>query len=615
MSAIESAYIEFHSTMDFPIRLNDFEQDDYFAILRMKMAKTPIIQTPLFLLFSIDKTASMDEFVDPFSKKTKFDYLKQAFRNILYFLLESKATIFIKVHSFDIEVDITIKHTNLTSENIEGICLRIEELIAQGSTDMGLALSYAEICLTNYQEQNPTHRIVHIFMTDGQAVTGITDFELLSDYVNTNYFNLFFGIGNQHNAYLLRKFSQKKNTEYRFIDRIENMGLIFGETIHRILYPAIEMVKCVIENGGLYNWKTDTWTDTIEDISFMSETEKVFHIRSKSPNFVCVHIFGIDCSLSSPPPSPPHQSSPHSSTISLDEHFVNVTDNHYESVFLKTVYPLPMSNLLYSKTDLTNYLFRQKIQELLFWVSETMIGGDSENGSPPLSTYYSKIYNQRMKVQTDKCKRELKRMFGMLRRYMREHNLLEDSFYLLLCDDIYVTYNTIDTRYGYMYIVSRQTSQGSQQSYITAASPPTSPHDNGYHRVETSQSAENSNGVPLKRQTTEHMMSQWMIPIENDSDNSTFLCPTSLYGDDMEYIEENTNRIGLTLDNPLDMKERGGEWFQFDNYDDIDDIEMKEYIPLEKNTSCYATSSCIRTMNTISEEYYEWSAKHSIIEK
>jgi hypothetical protein len=55
-----------------------------------------------------------------------------------------------------------------------------------------------------------------------------------------------------------------------------------------------------------------------------------------------------------------------------------------------------------------------------------------------------------------------------MKKYMVNNNLDDDKILKSLCDDIYVCYRTFDTRYGAMYVTSRQTSQGSQRCYTVS---------------------------------------------------------------------------------------------------------------------------------------------------
>ena len=46
---------------------------------------------------------------------------------------------------------------------------------------------------------------------------------------------------------------------------------------------------------------------------------------------------------------------------------------------------------------------------------------------------------------------------------MDDNNLNDDKFMKNLCDDIYISYESIGTKFANMFINSRQTSQGKQR--------------------------------------------------------------------------------------------------------------------------------------------------------
>jgi len=440
--AIESAYIEIHpdrvESSQFPFEISGCNPaQEHFAILHIQMAKPTFHRSvPIFILFSIDKTASM-EIMSCETTFSKMEYVKHTFCNILQFLVEQTAPIILRVHAFHTEVEIVLDTLRLTRENIAEIIARIYAIAPNGLTDMGAALSAANTELVKYRHANPTHKIVHLFMTDGNPNQGSLTPLSLSQHVDESFTNLFFGFGEDHNAYLLQLFSQKKNAEYHFVDKMENIGLVMGETLHSILFPAIDSAHIRIHHGRLYNWRTNEWTDSLYESVFVGESAKQYSVLTAEPNQVFVEIYGID---------------------RTDGYLV---DYLHPSYLLETVYPLPVlcdfSILTTSQDETRNillkYAFRQHVQATMYHVIQANEYTDEE---PVLYSSFSQSHIQ-------KCKTVLKKLFVTLNHVP---NAKDDSFMRMLMDDVYVTYIHLEKRNAYMFAVSRQMSQGCQRSYM-----------------------------------------------------------------------------------------------------------------------------------------------------
>ena len=75
--------IELHE-VDYPIQV--LPEGRKFGVLTVKVNKSPITEQPILFVFSIDRTVSMDEFGGDTRGKSKLDYVKQTFANIMRFL-------------------------------------------------------------------------------------------------------------------------------------------------------------------------------------------------------------------------------------------------------------------------------------------------------------------------------------------------------------------------------------------------------------------------------------------------------------------------------------------------------------------------------------------------
>jgi hypothetical protein len=292
-SIIENAYFEFHSSAVLPIsNIVNENENEKFGIISLKIKKTNIINTPTLFLFTIDTTGSMDE--PAYKNITKLQVVKQTFRSMMNYLSKLETQVFVRVHSFNETVNNVIDNILISQDNVNEIISKIDALYSDRSTNIGEALKQANDTMKQYSIENPEHQVVHIFMTDGQPTSGITNTDELVKIVDTKFTNNFVGFGFDHNALLLQKLSDLENSEYLFVDNMENTTLIYGEIIHRYLYSAIKNAEFVIENGVIYNWKTNTWDSKLIEPIIVSEIEKYYHIKTTNIADINIKLYGVN---------------------------------------------------------------------------------------------------------------------------------------------------------------------------------------------------------------------------------------------------------------------------------------------------------------------------------
>ena len=438
VSVIENSFCQIHSHTD-GLDLDVLNEGEQFGILSMKMKKTKITERPTMILFSIDNTASMEE--KAYRNTTKLEIAIKTLKNIMTYLSTIDAPVYIQLYTFNLEVRSVIDTILVNKSNVEELINKIEKIAANNSTDIGYALKCANENMTKYHKTNPTHQIIHIFMTDGEPTSGECNAEKLSTMVNNDFPNIFVGFGEYHNVNLLKKLSDKDNGDYQFVDNMENTSLIYGETIHRYLYPALQNVEITIENGFIYNWKTNSWATKLYEPVIIGEIEKIYHIKTRTPyDFIC-DVYGIVCSLLA-------------NDIENQQTITNELQ-HLESI---SVLPalIDINTNKIEETNLAKYLYRQKTQELLYKAKESKNKDDN------------KI-----------VKLEMNAFFKNMREYVKTNNLVDDKFMKNLCDDICITYRTIGTHLGAMYNISRLTTQSRQQTY--SATPKSSNSRNSSH--------------------------------------------------------------------------------------------------------------------------------------
>jgi hypothetical protein len=502
---------------------------------------------------------------------SKMDHVVQTFVNMMSYLSKLDTEIYIQVNSFNTVVNVTIPRVKVTQDNVNDIIDTIKKLRPDGSTDIGMALETANTVLSTYKNDHSEHQIGHIFMTDGEACSGITSIEQLVQIVNEDFYNSFVGFGLQHNVDLLNKCGAKKNAEYQFVDNMENTALIYGETIHKFIYPAIRNVEFCVEGGSIYDWSTNEWTSSIKEPIVISEIEKIYHIRTRDPENVTVSISGEQCS---------------------NELTDNADDFNCEYRLLDVACSIPDlidgdTNLPYFNEDLTKYAFRQKVQELLF---EAKQGIDSRSRQ----VQYKKVLNE---------------AFKMIRKYMRINNLKEDGLLKMLCDDISVVYRTFDRQHGVMYASARCNSQGRQRTYNTNE---THESDNIPACPEPPFQRQNALGRTYSAPCPPPVLRRTKTNSFRDVDE--FLRDNN--ADDISSLGNRTPEISLEIEEDqineatfISYNECGftprSETTVFRNLfgDDIDYLpedQLETYIPESSNTTCFATPGVVDTMRSMS---------------
>lgn len=417
---IDNSELLIHSTdSEFPVEAFDTGDSSHFGIIKIKMKHVKVTQQPLFLLFTIDRTYSMEE--SDIKMISKMNQVKQTFKNVIHYLSNQDLTVYICVNVFNETVDTLIDVVLINNDNISNLIQKIDELSPDGLTNIGDALISATQILNTYSAENPTHQIGHIFMTDGEPTIGIRNGNELSNYVNYTYTNTFIGYGVDHNACLLRELCEHNNADYLFVDKTENTSFVYGEAIHKFLYPAIKNVTIQIDNGYIYNWRSNKWVTELNENVFVGEIEKIYNIKTADYEHVNVTIWGK-------------------------------YGTHFEKYgVIDRLYPLPplitpSGDIIPSVIDLTNHIFRQKVMELLFYAKKNL------------------HHKNELSIKS-----KIKELFKQLKRFIQDNDYENDAFMKTLCDDLSIVYNTIGGEYGNTYAISRHSAQCGQQSYNTSS--------------------------------------------------------------------------------------------------------------------------------------------------
>jgi hypothetical protein len=262
------------------------------------------------------------------------------------------------------------------------------------------------------QPDNYLGERIFLMFTDGQSNVGITtdkkELKKIADKISEKTTIVTVGCGLDHDYELLSSIADRKNSSYKFIGKLEEAALACGEILDKILNKILKNVTIIVQNGQIYNWKTNEWTDRIETDNIVAECDKTYNIRSSTPDEFRVTI--------------------NATTVETDEQFeFSIIDKNMNQ-------------------DLRKDKYRQRTLELLYEVN-----------------VYNKNDNYDQTHEKNKeFKNKLKELLKEMKIFMDDNQLRDDLFMKMLCDDIFVSHNTFGTAHGRMYTASRQTSQATQ---------------------------------------------------------------------------------------------------------------------------------------------------------
>ena len=410
--------------------------DDYkFGIVNIQMTKNHIKQynSHIHFVFSVDCSGSMTDVCD--DNRNKMHHIKYTLENMIrVFSEKTNYTISVHINTFETNVHNVITNTVVNKDTMGTIIDEIQNIFPREMTNIEAALKTAKQDISSYQlEKNTT--IVHILLTDGSPTVGSTDSSFLKAMVSSDYPNIFIGYGKNHDAHFMSELASNPKDVYLFVDELEKAGLVYGEIIHNIFYKLIENTAIHTKECEIYNYKTNTWETTLYVGELVSEMEKTFHIRSKTPIESSVHING------------------------------SVDLNNQEQIFL-----LPTS----FEENLTKYIFRQKTQELLyetklFSIRSSKLSSKNNRLFHKRNHFFDreeqKISKQETITKESNIKTKLYEHFQVMIKYVKEHKLENDKFLKMLCDDMIINYEMIGKEELGLYSCARQTSQGRQTSY------------------------------------------------------------------------------------------------------------------------------------------------------
>ena len=418
----------------FKVHSKDFN----FGILKCELEESDISEQTIHIVANCDRSGSMwDSCQDG---KTKMEHLQHTLRNLKdYFLsLPENVKGNLTLIGFDNKTDILCENLPLNEENQDKIDAVINKLKPRGMTNIEGALKCAEEISKKYKEENPEDRILHILLTDGDITQGASAPSTLHKYLNPEVTNAFMGYGSEHNEHLLIELAKIKRGEYYFIESLENAGMVYGEVLHGVLYEALKNLEITVEDGEIYNYKTNLWEKNLTIESLPSGVTKTYHIREPWGKMEEIEL------------NPDDDESNSQDKICLLSESISFQIKYklFEQENTYTDFNIPIS---YPKDDTKNleverYLYRQLTLEHLYKTQLTIINNASH-------------------ITSEQQKTHLKLFLQEMKDYMKEQDLEQNQFMKTLCDDIYVAIQSLNSSLGHMYLCARTDSQGKQKAY------------------------------------------------------------------------------------------------------------------------------------------------------
>ena len=251
-----------------------------FGILKLFVNPSPITNRHVEFDFYIDNSGSMDDMCS--DNKTKLQHMKFLLKSIIRYLKKHNITATISLHSFDDNLIEIISSEALSENTIESFIARIDEIEPNGGTNIAEVLHRA--ASKSVFSSSDIERFMFLF-TDGQANVGstINRIELVKiskEIKDTTIVTV--GCGLQHDYKLLTQISSGNNNIYKFIGKLEESGLACGEILDKLLNKVLKNVVISVQNGEIYDWKTNLWVETTCVENIVAECNKTFHIRSST---------------------------------------------------------------------------------------------------------------------------------------------------------------------------------------------------------------------------------------------------------------------------------------------------------------------------------------------
>jgi hypothetical protein len=424
--------------VSFERKLNLDYKNHHFGILNFTTLPCLPSNVEHEFVFVVDRSGSMSDTCS--DGRSKMQHIIHTLKNMIIYFNENNAInknainknikINVSIFAFDDEFIEVIKRTQITEDNLNSILTKIDKIRPNNGTNIELALKEINKYILELQKVYPNNQINHIIMTDGEPTVGDKNPYNLSKLVNKNIYNSFVGFGYDHDANLLDIISSGEKNNYYFIDAIESAGLIYGEILHNLLYKLLYDFEITVENGLIYNYASNLWTNRLYIGDITGESNKIYHLLTQEQDEKkCLQSCNVCVSFH----------------LLQNKETLRILEKHNDEKYF------------------TKFNFRQKTMALLYDAKQ-----NQQKKYLP-----SNLDNEKNdKAQEQIIKKQMSDLLDEMMKYNDDNdNINESKFIKNLCDDIYITRKTFGSSYGMMYSCARQTSQGTQRGYTVNTTP------------------------------------------------------------------------------------------------------------------------------------------------
>jgi len=438
-----STLLQLHtSTAQLPFELFAEDENFHFGKIDISASEISLIPYTWDVKFSIDASQSMEESCK--DGKTKMQHIKYTITQILRTFATYSSTNAIQfnvcVHSFDNDDDEIFDFTEITAENVNTYIEKINTIEPNRCTNLLNPITVTNEQMAARRTLYPNNKQLHIMLTDGQDTSSNTREKITSE-VNSTYDFVVIGFGLEHDVKILNAIGSLQQCDYAFIDILERAGMVYGECLHNILYRVAENITIQLENATIYNWKTNTWEETLDLEGISSGLTKTYYVRTTTPDLIAGSVTGSLCTIQQ--------------NLCIQE--------------LATIDKLPdlldADTYTISEVNLITDMFRCRTMELLYEAKQCEsdrnnsfaqmledMESEEDDTTTPLQKH-NKISSTRTSLRT---------FFNIIKAYMKENDRMDDAFLKNLLDDLYIVYKTLGTAHSNMYSTARQRSQGRQ---------------------------------------------------------------------------------------------------------------------------------------------------------